>query len=196
MSAASHIHPGQLKMFMSSNELMNDIEPGDFHGANAKEGWSHKLRESKASMDTGRHGSGVHKSVAKGGVRNPVEIYHLSASPVDGTQFAPRLMNGHHRVAAQADIDPERLIPVEHYSIDSVGDRRHSSQGWSKPTEHHQPHTPSSFDRQMVAWNPPSSAEGRPTPNPPPAPSGKPAPTLNTSDMDPLARILARSGPF
>jgi hypothetical protein len=116
------LNPGnqwtQLPMFMSGREITQQYEPAedDKHWINSKqrfensdELWGRKAQES----ETGGHGgrsyklsSGdfgtLHESIKEGGVQSPI--------PLGRTQ----VIDGHHRVASQFAIDPDRQIPVTH----------------------------------------------------------------------------------
>lgn len=114
----------QLPMFMSGQEFMDHIKPGDAHGA----GWAslrQKVVESKRggidnAWASARHGDETHyDSVKREGVRSPVSVYHPNYPDRQGSK-SPRLRNGHHRVLASHDIDPERLIPVWHQDLDNT----------------------------------------------------------------------------
>lgn len=73
--------------------------------------WNKKLRESKRPAETGGHGAGVYDSVKEKGVLTPVNVTYKK----ERGYRIPTIGNGNHRVAAQADIDPERLVPVIHH---------------------------------------------------------------------------------
>lgn len=67
-----------------------------------------KLKEAKFS--------GLHDSIAREGVREPVEMGPGNYSPPRGSfrgaRDKPKLYNGHHRVFAANDINPRMEIPV------------------------------------------------------------------------------------
>jgi hypothetical protein len=116
------VQPGaqfeQLPMFMSGREITQQYAPAedDKHWINSKqrfensdELWGRKAQES----ETGGHGgrsyrlnSGelgtLHESIKENGVQSPI--------PLGRTQ----VIDGHHRVASQFAIDPDKQIPVTH----------------------------------------------------------------------------------
>ena len=87
---------GQLPMFMSHNDLMG-------HGVHYMEANSleHKRLTSRRV--------GLVDSIAAEGVHTPIALEHNVGEN-------PMLVNGHHRETTQADLDPDRLMPVMHYS--------------------------------------------------------------------------------
>ena len=111
MSSGDHVSPQQLQMFMPAGELRqnipNDYLPeADWNVDQSVEGmWERKLKETK-SDDIDRELQGrppdLHGSIASEGVKRPVRI-HVE----DGT-----ILDGHHRIAAAADIDPKMEVPV------------------------------------------------------------------------------------
>jgi hypothetical protein len=113
MAASDHLHPDQLKMFMSPREIAGYIDEfGDF-GAEPKyieSGTAAKMAESRDS--------GMHDSIAAEGVKKPVEISHFSENygdPKSRVRGKTILSQGHHRWASQNDADPDRLMPVVHH---------------------------------------------------------------------------------
>jgi len=116
------VQPGaqfeQLPMFMSGREITQQYAPAedDKHWINNKqrfensdELWGRKAQES----ETGGHGGRSYKlnsgglgtlyeSIKESGIQSPI--------PLGRTQ----VIDGHHRVASQFAIDPDRQIPVTH----------------------------------------------------------------------------------
>ena len=121
MAAVDHVHPGQLKLFMTPGEIIGQVKSSaDLYGSESmEEMWSRKEHESKFPRDpkNWRHGSGVYESVAKEGVTSHVEI-----TPYEHRgESALHMGEGHHRVAAAAaverDTGREQFVPVmEHMS--------------------------------------------------------------------------------
>lgn len=110
MAAHHNINPDQLKMFMTGREITDMLEGTiDSPHLSVDEVMDYSLTESKKKLGTG-HGSGVHASVKKEGVRNPVQLVH--------TDWGVLMGHGKHRVAAAEDIDyqsgKQRYIPVIH----------------------------------------------------------------------------------
>lgn len=54
--------------------------------------------------------SGLSQSIEREGVKTPVPLAH-------NHEFYPRdvLADGHHRIAVAHDIDPDMLVPVQHF---------------------------------------------------------------------------------
>lgn len=138
MSSRDHISTQQLQMFIPAGELKDSVYPPDvnqekYYGNNRKQMWADKLAETKATMqsdaelerigstatsiwdvvDAITHGAGLHEKIKASGVQRPVEVINR-----DGKE--PILFEGHHRVAAAADIDPKMEVPVEHVSMDEA----------------------------------------------------------------------------
>lgn len=126
MPAAQHVQPEQLKMFMSPREIMGsyDVNFHEREQATHADGslvrptrmetddemYARKLAESKTPGGWNNHKPGapsIHESVGQEGVRMPV---HLAT----GERWH-QVGNGYHRIAAQADHDPDRLMPVMHH---------------------------------------------------------------------------------
>lgn len=113
MAASDHLHPKQLSMFMPARELYKmNPNPADMMVSSStstdptqrkKDMWAEKLDESKSG-----NREGLHESIAKEGVLEPVKIKHD-----DGAES--HIADGHHRVAAANDINPDMEVPVEHF---------------------------------------------------------------------------------
>lgn len=131
MSASDNLQPKQLKMFMSPNELKaegyvpNPLEArGEDMGGSIHEPlgttssdrmMARKVRESQES--------GLYGKIEGEGVQAPVSIVtpthdlvpHPSLRKI-GFDTSPQMVgNGHHRLASQEAIDPDRLMPVMHF---------------------------------------------------------------------------------
>ena len=128
MSASSNLSSQQLAMFMTAKEIKEGVNASfDRGGRNLDELWSNKLRESKSGAIRNaryvptrkRKGNTLYESIQEHGVREPVELMHRK-HPIErnhpGEDIPPgmHLAEGHHRVAAAYDIDPNMLIPVIH----------------------------------------------------------------------------------
>jgi hypothetical protein len=140
MTASSHLQPEQLKMFMSANEIMSthvpnpaDFEDEDEDFASSDEEvtgnfWDRKLTE---SMDNGTYDSIHHE-----GVKEPVNLY--TKHPDKNTpKREQRIGNGHHRVAAMNELDPDEVMPVLHHDRDARG-----------RTQHHDAISPGGYPKQ------------------------------------------------
>jgi hypothetical protein len=100
----------QLDMFRPAKDLrlktvLGDVESEKIwdYGKTApdvieKQVMDQKLEESKTT--------GLYDSIKEKGVKNPVYLGRSNTKSI--------MSDGHHRVAAAYDIDPNMLIPVEH----------------------------------------------------------------------------------
>lgn len=127
MPASDHLHPYQMKLFMQAKELA-DIRASDspfsIHSLSESSSlYKNKLQESKegtahdARIKAKPEQQTLHQSIAKDGVRSPVQIAAYREDTEDGGEgpnWEEFLRNGHHRVAAAYDIDPEMYIPVQY----------------------------------------------------------------------------------
>ena len=113
MAASDHLHPVQLRMFITARELhdMPSAEVGDPRtGAwpTHEEMWAAKKEDNdepwrQASYDDSET---LSQSVAKHGVKHPVRIAHRGEiAEIDA---------GHHRIQAAYDANPESYVPVTH----------------------------------------------------------------------------------
>jgi hypothetical protein len=104
----------QLQMFMPAGELIKKV-PNDFiphHYAESgdphteEEMWANKLREAKsiAPRRGVQFGGSLHEAIAAEGVLEPVRV-HVGDGGV--------ILDGHHRIAAAADIDPTMEVPMK-----------------------------------------------------------------------------------
>jgi hypothetical protein len=117
------LNPNQFKLFYGAQELQDAITDSndrnvlydaaagemmrDDNGILQKESmpdmWSRKLQESKQREGYG-HGSGVYDSMMSEGVRphTSLKLYHADQPGVNNKRV---IADGHHRVAAAADIE-------------------------------------------------------------------------------------------
>lgn len=97
--AARHIHPDQLKMFMTGPEIKGFVDDSvdRVYGETIEETWSEKRLPS------------LKHDVIQNGVRNPVIIEHNDSWYGHSTNMG----NGHHRV--QASDDAEKDTGRQHY---------------------------------------------------------------------------------
>jgi len=139
MSSSDALHPQQLQMFMPARELLamtpSDYNPNRSTSRTVDDMWANKLEESKedkfypkihadGSVDTRvrQDYNSLHASIASEGVLKPVQVTRTAADFGEGTPRAHLrnqavLFEGHHRVAAANDIDPQMEVPVDHYSV-------------------------------------------------------------------------------
>lgn len=145
MAAHDHLHPEQLKMFMSTREIVEryDLldrfnEQGAPRHSGGTLGWSASGRtpavvgsHPMTNLDVLRtkldeYSPRWNREVQKTGVHTPIEIAHDSH-----LGFFPRVKtgvsNGHHRLAAMWAHDPDALVPVEHINDQS---QRRRTEGW------------------------------------------------------------------
>ena len=140
MSSSDHVSPQQLQMFMPARELKDSVYPTDvnqekYYGNNRKQMWADKLAETKATnpsdaelerigstatsiwdvVDALTHGAGLHEKIKASGVQTPITL-------INRDDKEPILYEGHHRVAAAADIDPKMEVPVEHLPMSGARD--------------------------------------------------------------------------
>ena len=101
-------NPQQLEMFTPA-ERLRAIVPGDADAARRagllradEQVWETKLRESKQRP--------LYDDIAKSGVKEPVWVGHPP-----GAAGPPKIIEGHHRIASAADINPKMEVPVRHY---------------------------------------------------------------------------------
>lgn len=119
MSAAEHFGP-QLQMFIPAGAFEAARAEGALNfslsvneGNSFEEIKEKKIAAAKASKpantrDAAEEGEETfYDNVEREGVRRPVSLHWEP-------ERTPKLTEGHHRVLAQADIDPTREIPVIH----------------------------------------------------------------------------------
>lgn len=96
----------QLKMFMTPREIGARVDSyGDF-GPNMG-GLPHEQPKGPKWKIRNSQESGMYDSIAKDGVKHPVALGYSAK----GTTF----VNGHHRLSVQSSVDPDRLMPVNHW---------------------------------------------------------------------------------
>ena len=107
MSAYDHLHPEQMKLFMSGTELKGAITQSIDRApmGTMDQMWDRKRKESR--RDTG-HGAGTHASLKERGWVGPgPELFHTvipGAIPEFNKQELG-VSDAHHRIAAAADIE-------------------------------------------------------------------------------------------
>lgn len=121
MSAARHLHPGQLGMLYPASHL---ADPGKIEHYEMKYGYgdndpahfaelkTEKLAEAKTgtpedSRNYRRGGRTLMDSIREEGIKRPVEMYH----PAPGST-KPELGEGHHRVFTANHLNPKTEVPV------------------------------------------------------------------------------------
>jgi hypothetical protein len=134
MGAKHVINPDQLTLFERAEDL---ADPGKFYPNDAyatqleygywpeeaqEHTWNQKMDENHME---GLHGEDtLYNDIAKRGVKEPVEVNTLRGKGYSRVQdslyrengYVPSrgmLYNGHHRVYAQADINPKAWVPVK-----------------------------------------------------------------------------------
>ena len=142
MSSSDRLNPMQLAMFMPVGELKDSVYPPDvnqekYYGNNRKQMWADKLAEAKTPLPKPSgwmdqrlqhmilgvpHGAGLHESIQAEGVQTPIPL-------IDRDDEEPILFEGHHRVAAAADIDPKMEVPIEHLSMGEAKKRDEARRG-------------------------------------------------------------------
>ena len=107
MSASDHVNSYQLKMFMQAHELMN-VNAADTPRWDplSKHQPMHdrKMQESKETP--------LYNSIAEQGVQKPITLDTMSFNEDDPSDYEEVIRDGHHRVAAANDINPNMYIPV------------------------------------------------------------------------------------
>ena len=135
MSSSDRLNPQQLQMFMPAGELRqktandfvvesthfntSDVPPHYHHTQEAM--WELKLREAKdrtpPSMPGEAWRGSLYDTIKAEGVLEPVRV-HVDEGGV--------ILDGHHRIAAAADIDPTMEVPMKNIgSLHQRGIRHH-----------------------------------------------------------------------
>jgi hypothetical protein len=122
MASSDHLNPYQMSLFLQAKDFMGltaghqeDGDYGDYRllkdspKLNAR-----KLRESKTGaasstfQDAPKGRDTLYESIKKEGVTSPVSLW---VTPEDDG-WKTMINDGHHRIAAANDINPEMFIPV------------------------------------------------------------------------------------
>lgn len=107
MAASDHL---QLRMFMSARDIGDYVDAygdvGDNTGGLPHEAMRAANPGAVERKINNMGGSGMGDSIAAEGVKKPLDITHRGAER--------HLVNGHHRLIAQSQADPDRLMPVVH----------------------------------------------------------------------------------
>lgn len=124
MSAADALHPFQMRLFMQANELMDlpagDSKPLPSGGPNQSLRQDINLQNRKREENTlppprwkAPRLADPHlgEDVKAQGVIQPVSLYYR---PEYG-HTAPQIDDGHHRVVAAYDANPESWVPVRYH---------------------------------------------------------------------------------
>jgi hypothetical protein len=107
MAASEHLHPVQMKLFMTGTELKNEITSSiDRAPMQSMQGmWDRKRRESKRESG---HGAGTHASLKQRGWVGPgPELFHttIPGAIPEWDKEELGVSDAHHRIAAAADIE-------------------------------------------------------------------------------------------
>jgi hypothetical protein len=114
MAAHEHINQVQLRLFMTGQEAMDMLEPGDLVTPGMRpevaarykaSGYAEKLDESKDWSSTGESTS-LYEQIRNEGVKDPVTVVLNDQDDVQ------KLIDGHHRVATAAA--QGKYVPVEY----------------------------------------------------------------------------------
>lgn len=109
-------------MFMKAGEIKAKVNSSADPGGHDMDNlWHNKLYEAKTGAIRNarytptrrRKGASLYESIKAKGVQKPVELNRNNRD----SRFSKKgysLSEGHHRIAAAADIDPNMLIPVTH----------------------------------------------------------------------------------
>lgn len=127
MPARNSINPNQLALFYSARELRDRVinhSKDDTHG-DLEDMWNNKLEEAQEPWDESKpdylqtHGAGVYDSIKEKGYKGSRLVL------AHGPSGATWVTNGHHRIAAAAQIEEETgvpvFIPIEHISPEHDG---------------------------------------------------------------------------
>lgn len=131
MNPVSH---QQLAMFMTAKEIKGAVNQSSDPHLTMEHLWDYKLDEAKTGAIRNsrykptrkRKGASFYESIQREGVKKPVEMTHITKE--HASKYFPEgsaLIEGHHRVAAAHDINPNMLIPVTHDF--------HGEPAWRKP---------------------------------------------------------------
>jgi hypothetical protein len=92
-------------MFMPAHEIAKLPFIDAHRGESNEEVLARKLKSAKEDKWEGS--KGMHKSIKKIGVQEPVELIH---DPKRGMMLG----EGHHRIASAMDANPSMIVPVKH----------------------------------------------------------------------------------
>lgn len=123
MAASDHVHPDQLRLFVQAKELMDypTFEWQFLHPTTLRLDRNlrhHKLKESKTGHEyntqaeigskNNKEKPSLYQSIREKGVQSPISLTFnrkLQQNTID---------NGHHRIVAANDINPEMYLPVRY----------------------------------------------------------------------------------
>lgn len=121
MSASNNLNPDQLRLFMQAKELMDvtagHTEPGrDEYAPLSQSPWlqrnklltSHEGGENSTLFARRKGQDSLYRSIQKHGVKHPVHLRRYKGQD--------QINEGHHRIVAANDINPEMYIPVAYDS--------------------------------------------------------------------------------
>ena len=103
--SAQNLSYTQLAMYMPAHEIAKLPMTDAHRGESNQEVLARKLKSAKE--DKWPESKGMHESIKKIGVQQPVEIIH-------DAKRGPMLGEGHHRIASAMDANPNMLVPVKH----------------------------------------------------------------------------------
>lgn len=113
----ANIHNGRpYYSLLDSYKRKNPISTSSVPMDTGESVWTHqdrveRIRDDEADDFINSTDSSLYTHLSKGGQIPPVHLGHdPKAAPGEGK----RILGGHHRIAAMADIDPDRLITVLH----------------------------------------------------------------------------------
>lgn len=123
MAAQDNLNPNQMRLFMQAKELMNTLSGHVATGSDRYAPMSQapglfksKLHESKvgsaaSTMFSKKRGKdSLYQSIQKEGVKTPIRLRMHQETKTE------QINDGHHRVAAAYDINPEMYLPVSYDS--------------------------------------------------------------------------------
>ena len=109
MAAHEHLNARQLRMFIPAHELMGFAPSDDRSETEYSEAYGlleRKRRNNTQLLKDGFGSEPLGKSVAREGVREPVTV---TDKDKNGESV---IWNGHHRIVAAYDTDPNMEVPV------------------------------------------------------------------------------------
>lgn len=108
MGKYEHLNARQLRMFIPAHELMGFAPSDDRSETEYSEAYGlleRKRRNNTQLLKDGFGSEPLGKSVAREGVREPVAV-------TDQENGESVIWNGHHRIVAAYDTDPNMEVPV------------------------------------------------------------------------------------